>query len=315
MISAAPKQIEHTVSPEEAGERIDKIVARAAEISRQRAMALCDEGRVRAGRWRPRKGDRAEAGTTFVIELPLPEGPTPQPETALSVLHEDALLLAFDKPAGMNMHPHEAGESGTLANAVVARFPDVLDASSEQRCPGLIHRLDRETSGVVLWARRRDVFDALRRQFAEKTVLKRYIALVDGFVEGQGELEVPLAHDPKNAAKMVATPYPAEAEELKARPALTRYRAIGHGDSATLLEIEIPTGVMHQIRAHFAFVGFPVIGDLLYGTRTLEGLNRHCLHAAAIGFEHPDGSGRTLVSAPLPPDFLRALERVGINPP
>jgi 23S rRNA pseudouridine1911/1915/1917 synthase len=230
------------------------------------------------------------------------------------VLQEDEHLLALDKPVGVSMHPLEAGETGTLANAVLARFPDVIGASPEERCPGLVHRLDRETSGVVLWARTRETFDALRAQFAAKTVEKRYHALVDGFVEGVGELAVPLAHDPKDAKKMVATPYPAEAEELKARPAITRYRTLGQGAEATLVEVEIPTGVMHQIRAHFAFVGYPVLGDTLYGGRTLEGLDRHLLHASSIGFEHPDGS-RKVIRSPLPEEFRRALKQLGIEPP
>ncbi len=315
MTVKAPAVIEVEVTDEFAGERYDRFVAKAAGISRQRAMELIGEGKVRHGTRKLKKGDRASPGQRLTVELPPTEVPTPQPELPLTVLHEDASLLALDKPAGISMHPLEAGELGTLANAVLARYPDVVGASPEDRCPGLVHRLDRETSGVVLWARTRQAFDALRAQFAAKTVEKRYLALVDGFVEGQGDLEVPLAHDPGDARKMLATPYPAEAEELKARPAITRYRALGTGDSATLVDVEIPTGVMHQIRAHFAFVGYPVLGDELYGGRALEGIARHLLHAASIRFAHPDGSGDKRVSSPLPPDFLAALDRVGIQAP
>jgi 23S rRNA pseudouridine1911/1915/1917 synthase len=313
-LSEAPQQLEFEVSDADAGERFDKLVARAAGISRQRAMELMNNGKVRLGRKRLRKGDRAEAGMRLTVELPQAETPVADPAVPLVVLQEDEHLLALDKPAGVSMHPLEAGETGTLANAVLARFPDVIGASPEERCPGLVHRLDRETSGVVLWARTRETFDALRAQFAAKTVEKRYHALVAGFVEGVGELAVPLAHDPKDAKKMVATPYPAEAEELKARPAITRYRTLGQGAEATLVEVEIPTGVMHQIRAHFAFVGYPVLGDTLYGGRTLEGLDRHLLHASSIGFEHPDGS-RKVIRSPLPEEFRRALKQLGIEPP
>ena len=114
---------------------------------------------------------------------------------------------------------------------------------------------------------------------------------------------------------MVATPYPAEAEALKARPAFTRYRALGQGREVTLVEIEIPTGVMHQIRAHFSFVGHPVVGDTLYGAAERPGLTRHCLHASTIGLQHPDGSGRCEYTSPLPEEFLRVLDEVGIRPP
>jgi 23S rRNA pseudouridine1911/1915/1917 synthase len=307
--------VTYVVTPEDAGERLDKLVARAAGVSRQRAMALIEERRVRVDHRRLRKGDRAEPGAVIVIERPPSEAPVPDAGQPLAVLHVDALLLALDKPAGENMHPLSAGETGTLANAVVARYPDVEGASDEVRCPGLVHRLDRETSGVVLWARTREAHAALRDQFTTRTVTKRYLALVDGLVEGEGELNVPLAHDPKNVAKMLATPYPAEAEALDARPALTRYRAVSHGPDATLVDIEIPTGVMHQIRAHFAFVGHPVIGDALYGGRELPGLTRHLLHASSIAFQHPDGSGRVRIDAPLPEAFAAAMRTLGVEPP
>jgi 23S rRNA pseudouridine1911/1915/1917 synthase len=114
---------------------------------------------------------------------------------------------------------------------------------------------------------------------------------------------------------MLATPYPAEAEALDARPALTRYRALSQGADATLVDIEIPTGVMHQIRAHFAFVGHPVVGDALYGGRELPGLSRHLLHASSIAFQHPDGSGRVRVDAPLPEAFVEALRTLGVALP
>lgn len=313
--TAGGGQIEVEAGPGDVGERFDRFVAKAAQISRQRAMELLESGRVRVGRRRPKKGERVEAGMRVAIELPPSEAPVAQPELPLTVVHEDAWLVAVDKPAGLSMHPLEANETGTLANAVLARYPDVIGASPEERCPGLVHRLDRETSGIVLWARRREAWDALRAQFAAKTVEKRYHALVDGFVEGAGELAVPLAHDPKSARRMVAAPYPAEAEELKARPAVTRYRALGQGGGATLLDVEIPTGVMHQIRAHFAFVGYPVLGDALYGGRDVGTGERHLLHASTIGFDHPGGLGPMRLSAPIPPDFLGILASFGIQPP
>ena len=311
----SPRFLEAEVTAEDVGQRFDKVVARVAGISRQQAMELMGEGKVRVGHRRPKKGDRIEPGMKLVVELPDSDAPVPQPELDLTVLHEDPFLIALDKPPGRSMHPLEPGEKGTLANAVLARFPDVWGASPEERCPGLIHRLDRETSGVVLWARRREAFDALRAQFAAKTVEKRYYALVEGFVDGAGELNVPLAHDPGDARRMVAAPYPAEAEKLKARPAISRYTTLASGDGATLVEVEIPTGVMHQIRAHFGFVGFPVAGDTLYGGHAIDGGARHLLHASSIQFEHPDGSGKRRIVSPLPPDFLTALGRHGIVPP
>lgn len=310
-----PRHLHIDLPDELAGERMDRVVAQVANISRQRAMALLADGRVRVNHRRPKKGERAEAGARLEIELPESETPLPQPELPLTVLHEDEWLVALDKPAGVNMHPLSANERGTLANAVIARYPEVVDASAEERCPGLVHRLDRETSGVVLWARRKDTFDRLRAQFSAKTVEKLYLAVVDGIVEGTGELNVPLAHDPADARRMVAAPYPAEAEELKARPAVSLYRVLAHGDDATLVQVEIPTGVMHQIRAHFSFVGYPVLGDELYGGRALPGIERHLLHAWSIGFEHPGTGSVTRIVAPLPEDFRKGLAAIGLQPP
>ncbi len=309
------RPIDVTVGESDAGERLDRFLARSIGISRQRAMALIGAGKVRVGHRRAKKGEPLLAGATVRVEPLEPAGPAPEALLPLVVLHEDPFLVALDKPAGMNMHPLAPGERGTLANAVLARFPDVAGASPEERCPGLVHRLDRETSGVVLWARTPSAFEALRAQFADKTVVKRYWALVEGFVEGAGELDLKLAHDPKNAARMVATPYPREAIAQKARPAVTRYRTLANGERATLLEVEIPTGVMHQIRAHFSFVGHPVVGDALYGAAAGEGVARHLLHAWSIEFAHPDGSGRRTIASPLPDDFRRSLVRMGIAPP
>ncbi len=315
MTTEPARRIEVEVPADAAGDRVDRVVARLAGISRQRAMELLAAGKVRAGHRKPRKGDRVEPGVILTIELPGSDAPVPQPELPLTILHEDPWLLAIDKPAGISMHPLEPGETGTLANAVIARYPDVSGASPEARCPGLIHRLDRETSGVVLWARRPEAFEAIRAQFSDKTVAKHYLALVEGFVEGHGELNVALAHDPGDAGRMVATPYPAEAEKLKARPALTRYKALAHGEGLTLVAVEIPTGVMHQIRAHFGFVGYPVVGDTLYGGRPIEDGKRHLLHASSIGFRHPEAGAPTRINSPLPADFRQALEHAGISVP
>lgn len=328
------QRIERTTTEEDAGERFDRWVARVAGISRQRAMKLFDDGHVRVGRRRAKKGELVEAGLSVVIEPPQSESPVPQPDAPLTVLHEDEWLLAVDKPAGMPMHPLRSGELDTLANAVLARFPDVVGASPEERCPGLVHRLDRDTSGVVLWARRQDVWDSLRAQLSARTMTKRYLALVEGIVEGEGEIPVPLAHDPKNASRMIATPYPAEAEEMKAREALTLYRALATGEVSgepyTLLEVHIVTGVMHQIRAHFSFAGHPVAGDALYGGRPMPGhdgsersgterpgierpgIERHWLHAESIGFVHPNGEAPLTIHAPVPPELQQVLDAAGI---
>lgn len=307
--------LEIKISPADSGARLDHVVAQSAGISIQQAKSLIGAGRVRVGHHRPKKGDRACAGDLLSIELPRSQQPVPQPELPLVLVHEDASLLAVDKPAHISMHPLDPGELGTLANAVVARHPEVTDASDEERCPGLIHRLDRDTSGIVLWAKTREAFDHLRAQFGDRTVGKRYFALVENVVEGSGVFDVPLAHDPADARKMLAAPDAADADSLKARPTVTKYQAIASGANATLVDVEIPTGVRHQIRAQFAFAGHPIVGDALYGAQPVDGFERHALHAASIEFDHPGGSGRVRWSAKLPTEFVALLARHGINPP
>lgn len=307
--------LEIKIDGTDSGARVDHVVAKAAGISIQQAKALIGAGRVKIGHRRPKKGDRAHAGDLLSIELPRSQQPMPQPEMPLVLVHEDAWLLAVDKPANVSMHPLRPGELGTLANAVLARHPEVIDASGEERCPGLIHRLDGDTSGVVLWAKTREAFEHLRAQFGAQTVSKRYLALVEHAVEGSGVFKTPVAHDPADARKMLPAPDSAEAEALKARPAITKYRAIAAGNDATLVDVEIPTGVRHQIRAHFAFAGHPIVGDELYGAQPADGFKRHALHAASIGFEHPDGSGRVRWSSKLPTEFIALLAGHGIKPP
>lgn len=298
-----------------AGARLDHVVAATAGISIQQAKALIGAGRVKIGKYRPKKGDRARLDDLLSVELPGSLLPVPQPAMPLAVVHEDDWLLAVDKPANVSMHPLEPGELDTLSNAVVARYPQIVDASDEARCPGLIHRLDRDTSGIVLWAKTRDAFQHVRAQFGKQTVAKRYLALVENDLKGSGTFNTPLAHDPYDARKMLAVADPVEAESAKARPAVTEYRTIANGKAVTLVDVRIPTGVRHQIRVHFAFAGHPIVGDALYGARPVDGFERHALHAASIAIEHPDGTGRHEWKAKLPTEFTALLAKHEIVAP
>jgi 23S rRNA pseudouridine1911/1915/1917 synthase len=212
----------------------------------------------------------------------------------LSVLYEDASAVAIDKPAGMAVHPGAGLHSGTVVNALLHRFAALSTVGGDFR-PGLVHRLDRFTSGVLLVAKTDEAHHELAEQFAKRQVEKIYLALVEGRMEGSGRIRKPIARDPKNRARMTA--------RLEfGRAALTDWEAIGHFAGFTLLQIRLGTGRTHQIRAHMAAMGHPVAGDRLYGAKPSP-WNRYFLHAHRLGFQSPATRERVTVESPLPPDL------------
>jgi 23S rRNA pseudouridine1911/1915/1917 synthase len=297
---------ERVVAADAPPERLDKAVARLFGISRGRAMEWIGEGRVRIDGKRAPKGAPAPPGARISVEKPPPDQPVAQPELPIRIVHADSHLVVADKPAGMPSHPLKPGETGTAANALVGRFPELAQVGPSPREGGLVHRLDTDTSGLLLAARTGAAHALLRAQFTARSVEKGYLALVAGELHAGGEIALPLLHDPRDSRRMQAASDPAYAEEHGARPAITRFEPLERRGGFTLLEVEIPTGVMHQIRAHLAFIGHPLAGDALYGGPDLPGLDRHFLHAARLAFAHPDGS-RARYQSPLAADLAAAL--------
>ena len=298
--------------PPGAGGRLDRAVADALGVGRAAVKQAFAAGKVRVGGRRARGRDRAEAGSLVTIELETAAGGVlPDGDMPLRVVAEEPGWLVADKPAGVATHPLREGEVGTLANAVVARYPECAEASPEPRDAGALQRLDLETSGCVLFARSRDAWHALRAQFASRTVEKLYLALVAGRLASGGVCSVPLA---QRGARVVAVPDPERPPRSTGRPrdAETRFEVLRAFAEHTLLEVRIVTGVMHQIRAHLAFLGHPVAGDLLYGgaAAVLPGTERHFLHASVLGFDAPGGA-RVRVECPLPPELQAILDRLG----
>ena len=235
---------------------------------------------------------------------------TPNPEIAVNLVYEDDALLAFDKPCGIAVHPLMRGETGTLMNGVVARFPECIPLGDHPLMAGALHRIDSGTSGLVLVARTQDAFDALRQQFTAKTVEKTYLALVEGNVVDGGTLEHDLAHDPALPyCRMIDSRHNrlTKAQRAKLRPlhAITTYRPIAHtaveNEERTLLEVTIFTGVTHQIRAQLALAGLHIINDRLYGAFAIEDQIGHCLHALRASFSHPISGTKTSISTHFPP--------------
>ena len=238
--------------------------------------------------------------------------PAPGP---LRTLFADDALLAFDKPAGVPVQPLSCHETGTLMNAVVARYPECQTIGDSPLMAGALHRIDADTSGLVLVARTASAFDALRAQFDEQTVKKTYLALVEGAVAVGGTLENDLVHDPTLPfCRMIDARRnrlsAREKERLRPLHAVTTFEPIGHlsveNEERTLLEVTIFTGVTHQIRAQLALAGMHVVNDRLYGAFAVEGQAGHCLHALAAAFRHPV-SGDPVDIRTAPPPWARIV--------
>jgi 23S rRNA pseudouridine1911/1915/1917 synthase len=299
-----------TLSADEAdrGKRLDAFLReRLPEYSRSRLQQWIREGRVHL--------DGAAAKASYLIRgteaIALEPGALPplraEPEDIpLLVLYEDASAVAIDKPAGLAVHPGAGLHGGTIVNALLHRFHTLSSVGGDLR-PGIVHRLDRFTTGVLLVAKTDQAHRDLADQFARREVEKIYLALVEGRLEGSGRIRKPITRDPKNRARMTA--------RLECgRPALTDWEAIRHFSGFTLLRIRLGTGRTHQIRAHMASTGHPVAGDRLYGAEASP-WNRYFLHAQRLGFRSPATGERVSVESPLPPDLVEwTASLAAVNP-
>ena len=311
--------------PEAAGERLDKwLAATFPALSRARIQALIAGGRV----WKDdaRALDAAakvSAGAAYAIDIPPPEPAEPEPEDIpLSVLFEDVHVLVVDKPAGLSVHPAPGNWTGTLVNAVLFHCGEELRAVGAVGRPGIVHRLDMDTSGVMVVAKSAFAMTSLGRQFHDRTVDRRYRCLTVGAPAGQaGRIETRLARDPKDRKRMAVVAPGSEA----GKPAATRYeivrrfgRAPGDrpGPAAAEVACKLETGRTHQVRVHMAHAGAPLIGDAVYGDtrgqRSLRALlpedariGRHALHAASLAFTHPETGERLSFETPWPADMDR----------
>ena len=293
--------------------RADRLIADALHLSRAAVRELIEAGAVRANGRRVAKGAQLQSGVQLEVVIESLPAVVCEPDAPLAVLHTSPAFVVLDKPPGLACHPLRRGEGGTLANALVARFPACAGASDSPREGGLCHRLDRETSGTIVAARTRHAFEGLRAQFRARTVEKVYWALVRGALAAErGRIELPLTGNGK-APRPWRHPH-----DGPALPALTHYRvlarAAGPGEGCTWLEVHIETGVRYQIRAHLAALGHPLWGDALYGGgEPPPGLGRHLLHARSLGFLDPQDLAPVAVDAPLPADAGAVLASLGLS--
>jgi len=265
-----------------------------------------------------KKGERLAAGSRVEFAGPaswLSERPTATPELNVNIVYEDTAILVFDKPAGLATHGFSARQSGTLANYIAARWPALLNVGKSRWEPGLVHRLDIETSGLILVAKSPPAFDHLRRQFQKRQIRKTYWALVWGDSPSQGTIDFPLEHDSHDRRRMRVAQSRRSAKPGRSWPAQTTYRKFAGAGDLSLLEIEMATGVMHQIRVHLAALGHPIVSDALYGDPKSEefGLQRHFLHARGLEFHHPEDQRVVSFEADLPRELREVLERLGMR--
>jgi 23S rRNA pseudouridine1911/1915/1917 synthase len=268
-------------------------------LSRRLARRLIAEGAVRVNGRRAAKGTLLSAGD----RLTLPELPplAPEPDLVVPIVYADEELVALDKPGGMPGHALDPRQRGTAAAFLVARYPETAGIG-DPLAPGLVHRLDTGTSGLLLAARTAPAHAALRAAFRDHAVEKRYLAVVAGIPRTPARIEIALAHDSRDARRMIPAPSGA-----RAWPASTEIALVHAGTDRALVEATMRTGVTHQIRAHLAALGHPVVGDVLYGGPGAElRAGRHALHAARLVLPHPASGRRLELASELPAD-LRAL--------
>ena len=284
-------------------DRLDKLlVARVPERSRSVLQKLIEDGLVTVNGRQVKPNYRTRVGDAIYARIPPLELPSePKAEAIpLEVVYEDESLLVINKPAGMVVHPAMGHESGTLVNALLSRVPDIADEDQPDR-PGIVHRLDMETSGLIVVAKTASVRATLQEQFKEREVHKTYLALVEGQVAApQGIVNAKLGRDPHQRKRIAVT--------ADGREAVTEFRVLERFARQSYLEVKPQTGRTHQIRVHLAYIGHPVVGDEVYGYRKQRiKLNRHFLHAAELSFVHPaTGLPLNLVS-PLPAELEAVL--------
>ncbi len=293
-----------TVTAAQAGERLDRfLTARGAFGTRSQVQRLIAEGCIRVGDQTVKAGFLLRAGDEITAEVPVAHTPQAKPEAIpLDVLYEDEALLAINKPPGLVVHPAPGNWQGTLVSALLHRWPD-LPPGFERGRLGIVHRLDKDTSGVLLVARTTAALTELGRQFRARTVEKRYLALVAGVPRRvESVIDAPIGRHPVQRKKMAVV--------LHGRPARTRCVVLERFAGTALVAAFPETGRTHQIRVHLAHIGHPVIGDPLYGRVRHEQsalMSRQALHAEAIGFQHPASGVALRITAPLATDFASAL--------
>jgi 23S rRNA pseudouridine1911/1915/1917 synthase len=293
---------------EQAGERLDKlIVARRADLSRAQVQSLIKEGHVTVNGDRVKAGVKLRGGEAVRVTIPPPVEPEIKPEQIdLKIVYEDESLAVIDKAAGMVVHPGVGNESGTLVHAILARWPQIAQIDDPDERRGIVHRLDKDTSGLIVIAKDRAALDDLMEQFQERTVEKHYLALLERTPQTRtGRIDAPIARDPKQRKRMAVV--------RDGKPAVTEFTLVDDQfrDGHSLVRFDLLTGRTHQIRVHAAFIGCPVVGDTVYGFRKQRvKMKRNFLHAAYLAFDHPETGERMSFESALPVGLQNVMDKL-----
>jgi len=310
------------------GARLDKALTVLASVSRSGAKALLETG-VRVNGKRAVKGSVVHAGDTLEIASGEDDAdPTalPDPDIELDVRFESDTIVIVHKPPQLPSAPLRGGERGTLANGLVARYPDIAKVGADLREPGMVHRLDTDTSGLVIIARTQAAFDEIKSALRDGKIEKHYLAIVapgtgsgraasvasEGELADSGAIDIPIAPHPKDKRRVFACVHPRDVQRLKPRDAQTQYRVVKRwetddGDARALVDATASKALRHQIRVHFAAVGAPLVGDGLYGGPSAPDLGRHALHASKVKYEGGKVVKAFVIEAALPADMSALL--------
>jgi 23S rRNA pseudouridine1911/1915/1917 synthase len=299
-----PEVLSEQIPAALAGERVDRVVALIADISRREAVDLINAGGVLVNGRSPEKPSvRVNANASITIEVVEQEsGMDADPDVEFEIVHCDDHVIVVNKPPDLVVHPGSGVRGSTLANGLLARFPEIASVGEAER-PGIVHRLDRGTSGLLMVARTAVAYESLVRQLAARTVARRYLALAVGLFDSEsGLIDAPLGRSLRDATRRAVV--------AGGSPARTHYEVLTRFSESevSLIECVLETGRTHQIRAHLAAIDHPVVGDQRYGGDPLAGLNRPFLHAANLGFVHPVSDEELEFDAPLPDDLQSVLD-------
>lgn len=307
---------EGLVSEALAGERLDRVVALVWECSRAEAARLVDEGKVSVNGIPVTMRSQRLAGGDCISLAEQPDTvksrPGPDPSVEIDLAYVDDHIAVVSKPADLVVHPGSGNSTGTMVNGLLARFPEIAEVGEPER-PGIVHRLDRGTSGLLMVARTQSAYEALTAALGRREVTREYVALVAGMpVDERGVIDAPVGRSTRHPTKMAVT--------ADGRPARTHYQVtarmpadvdtLGAFDSARL-ELQLESGRTHQIRVHLAAIGHPVLGDVLYGGPEAPGLSRPALHAHTLGFAHPETGDQLRFEVHPPEDFTDLFRRLG----
>lgn len=289
------------------GERLDAALARLVpELSRSQAQRLIEQGAVTCGGRPVKKNEKLQPGDTLTLTLPeVQETALEAQQIPLDVCYEDADVIVVNKPKGLVVHPAPGHPDGTLVNALLAHCGDSLSGIGGERRPGIVHRIDKDTSGLIIAAKNDFAHASLAAQLKDHSLARTYVCIVCGNIrEDSGVIDAPIGRHPADRKKMAVT-------EKNSRSAVTHWRVLERFGGYTLVECRLETGRTHQIRVHMAYCGHPILGDMVYGHKKPElGQDSQCLHARELTFVHPRSGERVTVSCGLPEYFTQLLQKL-----